>query len=229
MKHDIVYILKNDIDDAELIYSIRSVCQNFPYNKIWFAGGMPEHIKPDEYMYINQDGHNKWEKVSYSLKKICKNDEITEDFWLFNDDFFIMQPIDDFPAAVRGTMHHRIVGLKQKHQYSGYIGKLERTENLLRNRCYDTLDYALHVPMLINRAKALETLKEFDLPMFRCLYGNHHKIGGVIMDDVKIYDLDKEPTGEEIMLSTTDKSFKNGKVGPYIRSQFPDKCKYEER
>lgn len=228
MTHDIVYILKNNIEEEELTYSIRSVVKNFPYNRIWFAGGLPEHITPDEHMPIRQEGTNKWQKVSYTIKRICQNDEITEDFWLFNDDFYIMKPIEEFPAAIRGTMHQRIMQLKKDHNYSAYAGNLEKTENYLRRKGYDTLDYALHVPILINRQKALETLKEFpDVPMFRCLYGNHHKIGGTLMDDVKIYNLDQLPTGNEIMLSTTNTSFNNGKIGPYIKAQFPDKCKYE--
>ena len=229
MKHDIVYILKNDIDDTELIYSIRSVVKNFPYNRIWFAGGTPEHLEPDNFMPIKQAGQNKWEKVSNTLRLICNNNDITEDFWLFNDDFFIMQPVNDFPAAVRGTMRNRILELKKKHGYSSYANQLERTELFLRTKGYDTLDYALHVPILINKKKALETLKTFpNIPMFRCLYGNQHKLGGVYMDDVKIYELNKKPTGDEIMLSTTDKSFNEGKVGPYIKAQFPEKCKYEK-
>ena len=38
MKSDIVYILKNGEISDEIIYSIRSVCKNFPYRKIWIYG-----------------------------------------------------------------------------------------------------------------------------------------------------------------------------------------------
>ena len=229
MNHDIVYILKNDIDDTELIYSVRSVVQNFPYNKIWFIGGVPEHIEPDEQIKYRQSGKNKWEKATNTIKKICRNNNITEDFWLFNDDFFIMQPIEELPPLIGGTIHKRVTDIKNRHTISAYSGKLERTENLLRAKELDTLDYALHMPMLINRKKALNTINAFpDCPMFRCLYGNYNKIGGMIVDDVKIYSQDIEPTGDEVMLSTTNESFKNGEVGKYIREQFPTACKYEK-
>lgn len=226
--NDIVYILKNDIDDTELIYSIRSVVENFPYNRIWFAGGKPKNITPDRYMELKQKGYTKWEKVTYTLKQICLNDEITNDFWLFNDDFFIMQPVTDFPTAIRGTMRDRIKELRKRYGASSYQQQLVRTENVLKRRGYDTLDYALHVPILINKEKALETIEEFKgYPMFRCLYGNYNKIEGVMMDDVKVYERNQEPTGNELMLSTTNDSFKYGKVGEYIKQQFPNKCKYE--
>lgn len=226
--NDIVYILKNNIDDKELIYSVRSVCQNFPYNRIWFAGGKPKRIIPDNYMSLTQKGCTKWDKVTFTLKQICLNDEITENFWLFNDDFFIMQPVEEFSTAILGTIRERIEELKNRYGSSLYQEQLERTERILKSKGYDTLDYALHVPILINRKKALETIEEFKgYPMFRCLYGNYNKIEGVKMDDVKIYERTQEPTGNEIMLSTTNDSFRFGKVGKYIKQQFPNKCRYE--
>ena len=62
-KHDIVYILKNNYTSDELTYSIRSVCKNFPYRKIWFYGGAPEGIMPDVFVEYQQSGNNKWENV----------------------------------------------------------------------------------------------------------------------------------------------------------------------
>lgn len=228
MNYDIVYILKKDIDDTELKYSIRSVVKNFPYNKIWFIGGVPEHITPDEQIEFEQLGKNKWAKVTGSIKAICKNKDVTENFWLFNDDFFIMQPLDDLQPAIRGTMQRRVMNLNIQHKPSSYSKNLERAANELLTKGYDTLDYALHIPMLINKKKALETIKQFESPMFRCLYGNHHNIGGTIMDDVKIYDVEQEPTGDEVMLSTTNESFHHGKVGKHIKKKFNRKCKYEK-
>ena len=228
MTYDIVYILKNEIDDEERIYSVRSVVANFPYNKIWFVGGVPEHIKPDEQINYEQEGRNKWEKSTNTMKKICRSKKITDDFWLFNDDFFVMRKPGIIAPYVRGTLHKRVVDIKVKKGITSYSGKLERTENHLRAKGFDTLDYAMHTPILINKKQALQTIKLFpDNPMFRSLYGNHHKIGGFVTDDVKIQDLKTVPTGDELFLSTTDKSFKEGKVGEYIKEMFPDKCKYE--
>lgn len=229
-KHDIVYILKNGYDSEELKYSIRSVCTNFPYRKIWFYGGRPEGILPDVIVEFIQQGETKWEKVNNTLRAICSNDDITPDFWLFNDDFFVMQKVTRLDPMISGTLWARCrrIAMRRGGFDSKYSRQLKETERILKENGYDTLDYALHVPILINRKKGLETIERFPgCPMFRSLYGNHHKIGGVITSDVKIQDDNKVPTGEEVFLSTNDQTFKQGKAGAYIRDAFPDKCKYE--
>ena len=230
MKSDIVYILKNDCKPDELIYSLRSVCKNFPYRKVWFYGGQPKGLKPDKAVEFAQDGLTKWDKVNNTIRAISLNDEITEDFWLFNDDFFVMQKVKKIDPMVGGTLWARAQKIERMYggRDSKYSARLKDTARILRDNGYDRLDYALHVPMLINREKALKTIDKFmGQPMFRSLYGNHHSIGGVITDDVKIQDEITMPTGNEIFLSTDDASFERGKVGEYIRNAFPDKCKYE--
>ena len=228
--HDIVYILKNDInnDYEELIYSLRSVEQNFPYNMVWFAGGKPNDIHPDGWLKLQQKGKDKWTKVRNTLQTICKTPEISEDFWLFNDDFFIMQPVEDCPTAVTGTMYKRIQELMYRNNTSQYAQELFIAKKTLEKHKLETLNYALHIPILINKTKALETLKTFpNSPMFRCCYGNQHNLAKIIMSDVKIHNTDQIPTGEEIYLSTSNKSFHQGKAGDYIRQQFTDKSSYE--
>ena len=230
MNHDIVYILKNGYDSEEIRYSLRSVCANFPYRKVWFYGGQPKNITPDRMIAIKQAGDTKWDKVRNTLRAICSNDDITPSFWLFNDDFFIMEPVEDLQPMVGGSIPARVqrIMADRDGKESLYSIQLKATARTLKAGGYDRLDYALHVPMLIDRKKGLKTLKEFSsCPMFRSLYGNHHKIGGIITDDVKITALDIRPTGREILLSTNDESFRKGMVGEYIRASFPDKCKYE--
>ena len=228
--HDIVYILKQNIDDnpEELRYSLRSVEKNFPYRYIWFAGGATSVIEPDCYLYVQQKGINKWLKVKNTIETICKEPGISEDFWLFNDDFFVMKPVENCPPAVTGTMFRRIQELMWKNNISQYAKELFIAKKALEEGKYETLNYAMHIPMLINKKKALETLKTFNkCSMFRCCYGNHHNLAEIIMPDVKIYQTDQEPTGKEIYLSTSDESFASGLVGEYIREQFPERSKYE--
>lgn len=229
MKHDIVYILKNDIEPEELRYSVRSVEKNFTYSRIWFAGGIPDGIKPDRAMPIEQTGASKWEKVRNTLIEICNNDEITEDFWLFNDDFFVMKKVKDQAPMIAGTIRYRIDAIEKKYnRRTKYSNQLRNTMNELRSKGFDRLDYALHVPMLINRAKALETLEAFpDCPMFRSLYGNQHRIGGVIAEDVKVLQMDEEPPHDSVYLSTLDETFRDGRAGQYIRDKFKVPSQYE--
>lgn len=229
-KYDIVYILKNEYSSDEIVYSVRSACQNFPFRSIWFYGGSPKGIRPDYQVDLIQVGENKWQKVNNTLRAICSNPMITESFWLFNDDFFIMKRIGKLEPMVGGSLFARIqqITAERNGADSLYSKQLRDTAKILKAKGYDRLNYALHVPMLINREKGLETLDEFKgCPMFRSLYGNHHRIGGVISDDVKIVSVTQKPTGKEKLLSTCDRSFAAGLAGEYIRDAFPDKCKYE--
>ena len=89
-----------------------------------------------------------------------------------------------------------------------------------------TKNYALHVPMLINRKNGLELINIMDGPMIRCLYGNYFNVGGEEHTDVKIDSITKEYKDTEY-LSTNDKSF-GGVVGQQIKDRFKNKCKYED-
>lgn len=228
--HDIVYILKDNPPTEELRYSVRSVCKNFPFNKIWFVCGVPDGITPDHQLRMAQIGASNWQKSTSSVYRACQNKRITEDFWLFNDDFFVMKPVDELPPIYNGTLHSRIRELEERHNGKTlYSRELERLRfQLIEDGYLAPLNYAVHVPMLINKKKGLELFHRYpDVRMFRSLYGNIFDVGGISQPDVKIFHVEDEPT-DTTFLSTTETSFETGKVGEYIRSQFPEKCRYED-
>lgn len=57
--YDIVYFVKESKTNEELRYSLRTL-KNFPHRKVWFYGGCPEGLKPDQYVYVEQDQPTKW-------------------------------------------------------------------------------------------------------------------------------------------------------------------------
>lgn len=224
---DIVYFVKDTDTDEELRYSLRSL-KNFPHGKVWFYGGCPKGLKPDHHVYVKQDQPTKWANIFKSFKLACHNNDITKDFWLFNDDFFVMKPVKDGPNYYNGSLYKRVVTLEDTHHgMTPYSQQLRYTLQELECMGCDTVNYALHVPMKINRKKAQELINIMDGPMIRCLYGNYFKIGGEEHSDFKIDSLDKVYKDGDY-LSTNDKSFNHGAVGKQIREYFKDKCKYEE-
>ena len=228
--NDIVYILKKDVKPEELRYSLRSVCENFPYRKIWFYCGCPEGIKPDEYVPFEQKGVMTWEKTTSTVEQICKNKNITEDFWLFNDDFYVMKPVEDIPPYYDRTLYKRIKQIEKRRggAPSLYSMQLSLTRDALQNEGYKTFNYAVHMPMLINRKKALEVIRKYpNLRMFRSVYGNVLDIGGEQHADVKIISKDFEPDRDCDFLSTGDGDISESKVGRFIMERFPNPCKYE--
>ena len=229
-QYDVVYILKNDIRPDELRYSLRSVVKNLNYKNIWFYGGCPAELKPDRYVRLTQHGDTKWAKVAETLKVACRNDDLTENIWLFNDDFFLLNKLTTEQPFVQGSLAYRCQRIKEvtNGRPSPYAEQLNKTLAVLKHNGRDRLDYALHVPILINRRKAYEVLTKFpDVPMFRSLYGNYWRIGGTIIDDVKIQNNDDIPGKGWRFVSTSDGSFIHGRVGDYIREQFKEPTKYE--
>lgn len=222
---DIVYFVKDTESNEELRYSLRSL-KNFPHGKVWFYGGCPKGLKPDYHIEVNQDQPTKWQNIFKMFKMVCNNEKITEDFWLFNDDFFVMKPVKDGPNWFEGDLYKRIVTLEDKHNgITPYSQQLRYTASDLEGMGCTTINYALHVPMKINRIKGKELSNIIDGPMIRCYYGNYFNIGGTNHCDVKIDSKEKLYKDDEY-LSTNDKSF-IGAVGKQIKNIFNQKCKYE--
>lgn len=230
-KYDVIYILKNGGSYEELRYSLRSIEANMTHGDVWFYGATPRGFVPDHAVRFIQKGSTKWEKVRNTLLAICKNENVPNRFWLFNDDFFILQRMTSTKPIYNGTLRDHYERIETRlNGKSAYSKALRYCEEVLQAKDLSTLDYALHVPLLIDKDKALETLTAFpDCPMFRSLYGNYNNIAGVEMADVKISDLKQSIEPEAAFLSTSNKSFTIGKVGKQLRTMFPERCKYEAR
>lgn len=233
-KYDVVYFLKPASENEELRYSLRSLEENWQFKNVWFYGGCPDKIKPDYHVPVAQIALTKWQRVRDMVYLACKNDNITEDFWLFNDDFFILKKkSEDMPPLYNRTLEQRIERIEKRHNGPDeYTKRLRNLVKTLKTANKGTLDYAVHKPILINRKKMLEVLDKFpDEPMLRALYGNYWKIGGISRHDMKIrvlnYSNMKEVMRTWDFLSTSDESFKNGTVGRYIRDKFDIKSRFE--
>ena len=229
---DIVYILKDGIDPAELTQSLRSIDKNFPHRKVWFVGAQPEGLTPDLRLPHKQSGSNKWERVCSSYLKICNNPTISENFFLFNDDFFVLKRIDrddEFINFVDGTLENKVRKLTSNlNGSSTYSKKLADLSIYLKMKNLDTMNFALHLPFLYNKSLIKKTLNEFpNTPMFRSAYGNLNDVPYKSHKDIKIYDRITIPSENWDYVSTTEETFARGKVGEYIRNLFPEPSRFE--
>ena len=228
-KYDVIYILKEGGPSEELRYSLRSIEANMSHGDVWFYGGIPAGFVPDHAVRFNQVGFTKWDKVRSTLIAICNNEEVPARFWLFNDDFYILQRMTSTKPVYNKTLRDHYEHVEKKHGgRTAYSKALRYCEKVLLEKDCPTLDYAVHVPILIEKEKALETLNAFpDCPMFRSLYGNYNQVEGVHASDVKITDFNKRIDTEAAFLSTSNKSFRFGEVGKQLQKIFPEPCKYE--
>lgn len=233
-RFDIVYFVKNDVSNEELTYSLRSIEENWQYRRVCFYGGCPDNLKPDRLFRTEQKGLNKWQKVRNMIIEVCKNDDISEDFWLFNDDFFVLRPIEEnMPPQYNGDLVEYANYIEKKQGTAdNHTCALKKAAEVLRNTGLNTYNYEVHKPMLINRKKALEVLEKFpDTHAFRSLYGNYWRIGGESIHDMKIKKLDYKRMDLVDsfwqFLSTSDESFRGGNAGEYIKRKFNKVSRFE--
>lgn len=230
--NDIVYFVKNSPHNEELRYSLRSVEQNFPHRKVWIYGAKPDDIEPDEFVPIRQFGSNKWEKVRNMLWKACQNPSITDDFFLFNDDFFVMKPIEKYEPIYDGTVYQWIISVEGRNFDSptAYTIELRRMiHELERKGIMDELkNYAVHMPMLVNKSKMIDVIHGFNSPMFRSIYGNYWHVGGINMKDMKILRRNQTIDENAPYLSSDDNAFMTKEIGQYIKGKFKEKSRFEK-
>ena len=229
---DIVYFVKESETNDELKYSLRTL-DNWPHRYVWFCGGCPADLRPDKRLKIPQKGFNKWEIVRKNIRLALENEEISENFWLFNDDFFILKPFTTDAPQYDGELIDYIEAIIKKNNgsESQYTLRLRGTIEALEKVGCTMLNYEVHKPMLINKQMGLEILNRFpNVPGFRSLYGNYYQIGGIDRRDMKIrpliYNMEAVDNNWDF-LSTSDDSFKNGEVGRYIRDKFKERSRFE--
>ena len=226
---DIVYILKDDIATEELRYSLRSIEQNFPHRFVWFVGGQPQGLKPDRLLQHNQFGANKWLKIKSSMLEVVKQEELSDEFFLFNDDFFVTKPFEKkFVNFTDRTLTDRIEDFRRENPHlNRYAMSLVQTEEELKAQGYGTLNFEVHLPMLFEKNKVEAALCRCFTPQMRSLYGNIAGCEVKDRSDVKVNSLNDIPYGMDFV-STNDTTFTYGNVGQYIRGLFKDPSRFEQ-
>ena len=224
---DVVYVLKPDIVPDELRYSLRSVEQNFPCRKVWFVGSEAKGFKPDGMLKHTQVGNSKWNLIKSSMWEVIGCEDITDDFFWFNDDFFVMRPIDTskFINFVDGTLERRIQELHRESGMNPYTRTLFKAQQELRSMRCPEMNYDVHLPMLFNKRLAEHSINQCSSPQMRSIYGNINRIEYIVHPDVKVYDFESVPDYD--YLSTNEKTFAEGKVGEHIRAVFDKPSRFE--
>lgn len=234
-RYDIVIPLKETDNNPELRYTLRSIAKNFPHRKVWLSGFLPKLAKNVGYISSHSQADNKYGKAAKNIRMACINPNVTDKFFLFNDDFFIMKPVRSFTNKNRGRLQEVLDYYAEVAPTGEYYKSMVRTARILKELGIDDpLSFALHVPMLVDKRKWLDTWKlqlehnPDGLPVqMRTLYGNLHLKDTEFMSDVKINELTEKP-GDTTYLSTHDNSFKHGQVGIRVRNTFPTHSRYDK-
>jgi len=174
---------------------------------------------------------NKFEQAFENLRAALWHPDLSEDFYFFNDDFFVMEPLQDLPVVHRGWVSDRIAegGGGDTYRHGRSV-----TQNLLKTLLparEDLLSYEAHAPMEFN-TEALRAVLDLigrHLPTslatiahWKTVYGNLAALGGRYIESPKAGG----PPWPTPFMSTEDTAFE-GEAGDYIRGLFPDPSPYE--
>ena len=228
---DVVYIVRPGDENEELRYSLRTVAANLPHRRVVIAGYTPDWVRNVYSIDVAQDGP-KYLNAANNWRAAMADETVSENFIVFNDDFYVMQPVREIPTLHRGSLES-VIGYYGK--YPGpYISNMRRTRDVLEKLGFtDLKSYALHIPMVMNKTKRrimdhvlAELGYEEHKVQMRTLYGNFWQIGGAEMADVKAFKREHNPQ-PSTFISSNDSSFYDGKIGVLIREKFNEKGPYE--
>lgn len=229
---DAVYICRNGYNE-ELRYSIRSIIENMPHDNIWVVGGKPDWYT-GKYLEVPQDV-KKYDNARNNLRAIANCKDISDDFILMNDDFFVINKIDTVPYWYTGTIKARVAAIRKlRIPNASYLRMLSNTRQaIIDSGIAEPLDYELHTPMVMNKAK-LSNILDMNA-LWRSAYGNAYSVGGSIHEDIKVYgqvkiegrngttiDISTEP-----FISSSDTSF-SLLFNQILNDKFPNKSPYED-
>jgi hypothetical protein len=230
---DIVLPYKSNGNDEELRYALRSIAKNVPHRKVWLVGQKPSWVTNVEFVMTYQL-KSKYRNVGDNINNVCRRSDLTDEFILWNNDFYCMKPIKEVLPMHRGLMSEVYGFYNRKYPNGSYTSSMRTTfEMMVKLGIYEPLSYELHVPMVFNKHKKLDlsSLKHDLVPkrliQMRTAYGNLHKLGGVKMRDVKVYPDTKY--FESDWYSSDDSTWVYGNwLRELVMKKFDTPCIYEK-
>jgi hypothetical protein len=222
---DIVYPLKT-YPSQDLLYSVRSIAENLPHNKVFFAGGYPVWAKDVIYVPTTQNGH-KWSNAKGNINTACEWDMLSDDFILMNDDFYLMRPIDELKNYHNGIIKEMV----KRFPLSSYRKRLEKTQEYLESiGITEPVSFELHLPITYNKEKLKFVQTEHNPKgdyATRSIYGNLYLTEAEYLEkDVKKYDKDHTIGDDETWVSSSDRFIATPEFRK-IRYKYKVKCRYE--
>jgi hypothetical protein len=170
---DIVYYVRPGEKNEELRYSLRSLV-NLPHERVWVIGHTPRWVTGVESIPGNRGPGGPQHVAIGNLGLACEHVE-ADSFVVFNDDFYVMEPIEAVPSWHRGPL--------REWRRSGAYGLADREayRRLTAAGIPEPLDWTLHIPLVVERDRLADVLRAMDgriPPEWRTMYGNLSGVTG---------------------------------------------------
>jgi hypothetical protein len=229
---DVVIPVRKGEGNEELRYALRSLCC-LPHGRVWIAGYKPSWVGNVGHIDVAQVG-TKHENALRNLLAACAHPEVSEEFVLWNDDFFLLEPLDAVPVYHCGPMTDFIRARKPLGDSAWMLG-VRATEDVLHRLGHpDPVCYELHTPLPMTKsgtveamALALPELAKRAALQIKTLYGNIHGLGGERREDVKVFRPHDRWVGGPF-LSTIDRLWGRHEATKMVMRKFPDRGPYEK-
>ena len=194
---DIVYAVRRSDRNDELALSLRSLT-NLPHRRVFIAGHCPPWVRDVTAVAPSRRSANKYDAIQANVTAAIAHPELGERFVYFNDDFYVMEPIDEVPVTNGGP----------SSEYRG----IQELKIRMRQTCRaleidDPLTFdGVHTPLPVVTECARRIMAESPRGvLWRTLYGNLTGMTGTRVSDVKSRHGDLIPGP---FLSTSPRGFR---------------------
>ena len=229
-------------NDKELRYTLRAIEKNLKgYRNIIIVGQKPDwlqnviHIPADDPLTSNADGN-----ITLKTLKVCNRSDVTDDFLFMNDDHLITHPVhvEDIPDYYKKDFE-----AYEKSYWNNSLHRIRvyRTWQALKAGGYSTINFELHVPNLINKAKYVDAVNRFpfDKDFGLCpksLYGNL-AVSWDTMKQIKDPTIFQKKSLEKIKAQFENSEIPhvaynddglNANLKYYLHKAFPEKSNFEK-
>jgi hypothetical protein len=211
---NVVYYVRAGERNEELRFSLRSL-QNLDHERVWVIGHKPAWVTGVEHIPGNLARGAQANAIA-NLSLACQA-IAAERFVVFNDDFYVMDPVPGVPTCHAGPLAERTRPMP---------AELRMAKTMLVEMGHrDPIDWTLHLPLVVWRRKLARILAALTRPAeWRTMYGNLTGTTGERAPDVKIRRRsDPMPAGP--FLSTSDATFPA--LRKMLATRFPSPSRYE--
>jgi hypothetical protein len=226
---DVVYPVRRGDYNDELRYSLRSLV-NVPHGNVILSGYVPSWATDVVEVPREQDRHwSHWANVRANLAAALPF--ASDPFYLFNDDFYVMQSIEQIPITHMGPFGEMIERYRRTRHTGAYWKGMVATNLVLQEWGYSNpLSFELHMPLLMHHAPLLEALDKgqgIEALALRTAYGNIAQLEGEQKQDCKVMARAGVLHWDAWPFLSSNDDLPYSPVGKHLARTFPEQSRYE--
>lgn len=158
---DLVYILGagSRWQDNEIRYSLRSMVKNMKdIGQVFVVGKCPDFLQNVIHIPAENTGNSKEHSIAIKIGIACRDERVSENFLMCNDDHFIMKGYSacEFPYYFDNHLSELYV---KSDKQSAYGHAIKDTIIHLTQAGFNTVNFDTHCPIIYNKGKFLNSMK----------------------------------------------------------------------